>query len=421
MQAESPAAPHEPWTGRRVAAATLVALAVACGAALIYRSATAFVGLFIAIVVSASIRPAVDFLVCRGVPRWTSALVVQLVLLAFAVAFLLVVLPLFLEQSASVVARLPLIYDSGREALLEASSGALHRLVRHLPVVLPEAVPSTAGRPLDALSRLSSVSGLGRSLFLAAAVVALGFYWTVDGELALRTLLRLAPDTRRESLRTFLAEAQDKMGRYVWGQGIVCLFVGTLSFAAYATLGLPHALVLGLVAGVLDAIPLLGPILGMLPAAFIGFSVHPSLALWVLLSYLVIHFFETYVIAPRVMGKTVGVNPLVTLLSISAFGSLLGLTGVFLAIPIAAVLQLLLERLILRQKEPPKVEERARRGVGALRYESNQLLAEVQRLVHHDAGGVHEDPHELESTVESIARDLDRIIGATAASWEAKP
>lgn len=404
-----------PWTARRVVTATILALAIACGAALLYRSATAFVGLFIAIVVSRSIRPAVDWLVRRGVPRWTSALAVHLALLAFVVAFLLVVLPLVVEQSGSIIARLPGFYESSRAYLLESSSGALGRLVRHLPAALPKAVPSTAGRPLDALSGLSSVAGLGRSLFLAAAVVALGFYWTVDGERTLQTLLRLAPDASRERYRAFFVAAQDKMGRYVWGQGIVCLTVGTLSLGAYAAIGLPHALVLGLIAGVLDAVPLIGPILGTVPAIFIALSIRPSLALWVLLTYVLIHLFETNVLAPRVMGKTVGVNPLVTLLSISAFGSLLGLAGLFLAIPLAAVLQLILERFIVRQRALPPAEESGEGSAGGLRSQANELLADVRRLVHHDAGGVHEDPLELESAVESIAGDLDRILAETAA------
>ena len=414
-----PTSRRMPWTARRVVTATLVVLAIACAAALLYRSATAFVGLFIAIVVSCSIRPAVDWLVRRGLSRWSSALVVHLVLLALVIAFLLGALPLVIEQSASILGRLPGFYESSRQYLLAASSGALGRLVRHLPMALPAEVPSTAGRPLDALSGLSSVAGLGRSLFLAAAVVALGFYWTVDGEDTLKTLLRLAPDQRRERYRAFLDAAQDKMGRYVWSQGIVCLTVGTLSLAAYAAIGLPHALVLGLIAGVLDAVPLIGPILGTVPAVFIALSVRPSLALWVLLTYAVIHLFETNVLAPRVMGKTVGVNPLVTLLSISAFGSLLGLAGLFLAIPIAAILQLILERFIVRQRAQPPAEEGTPGAAGLLRAQANQLAADVRRLVHHDAGGVHEDPLELESAVESIAGDLDRILAETEALREA--
>ena len=399
--------------------ATILVLAIACGAALLYRSATAFVGLFIAIVVSRSIRPAVDFLVRRGLSRWSSALAVHLALLALVVAFLLLVLPLVIEQSASILARLPGFYQSARKVLLESTSGVVGRLVRHLPATLPAEVPSTAGRPLDTISGLNSVAGLGRSLFLAAAVVALGFYWTVDGEGTLQALLRLAPDASRERYRVFLDSAQDKMGRYVWSQGIVCLTIGALSFSAYATIGLPHALVLGLIAGVLDAVPLIGPILGTVPAVFVALSIRPSLALWVLLIYVVIHLFETNVLAPRVMGKTVGVNPLVTLLSISAFGSLLGLAGLFLAIPIAAVLQLILERFIVRQRARPPAEEAVEGSAGILRTQANALVADVRRLVHHDAGGVHEDPLELESSVESIARDLDRILAEAAALREA--
>ena len=119
-----------------------------------------------------------------------------------------------------------------------------------------------------------------------------------------------------------------------------------MALVAYLLIGLPNALVLALVAGVLEAVPLLGPLLGAIPAAVIALSIAPSKLIWVVVATVVIQQLENAVLVPRVMRKAVGVNPFVSLLAMFALSSLFGIAGALMAIPIAAMVQLLLDRFV---------------------------------------------------------------------------
>jgi predicted PurR-regulated permease PerM len=100
-----------------------------------------------------------------------------------------------------------------------------------------------------------------------------------------------------------------------------------LAFVAYSLIGLPNALLLALFAGLLEAVPVIGPFLGAVPAIIVGLSVSPVTALWVILATGIIQQLENSLLVPRVMNRTIGVRPLVTLLALLAFGSLFGIWG----------------------------------------------------------------------------------------------
>lgn len=144
---------------------------------------------------------------------------------------------------------------------------------------------------------------------------------------------------------------ETKVGFYVAGQGVLCLVIGFLSLIAYLIIGIPDPIVLALVAGILEAVPIIGPILGAVPAALIALSVDPSKLIWVIAASLVIQQLENSFLVPRIMRKAVGVNPFVTLLSFFMFSSAFGIAGSLMAIPIAAILQILLNRFVFYPTE----------------------------------------------------------------------
>src|SRR5262245_18883836 len=152
----------------------------------------------------------------------------------------------------------------------------------------------------------------------------------------MRALVLFAPFDRRRSIRGFLTEVERTVGSYLRGQTLVCLVVGLLAFVIYRLMGLPHAGVVGVVYAIREALPVVGPIIGTVFAAMVAASVGPSLVFGVVLAAIFLQLFENYVLVPRVMVRTVGTSPLVTLLPITAFASVLGIAGAILAIPLAA-------------------------------------------------------------------------------------
>jgi predicted PurR-regulated permease PerM len=367
--------PH--WTARRVILATITVLAIACAFWLLYQFRTVWVTLFVAIVLASSLKPLVDGLTRKGMAPTAAALGVHVALLALAVGFVVLVLPMVLDQLPPIAQKLNGLYQGMREHLLASPSRMAVGLARYLPPTLSFA---TGGGPTSVAQSFHTLALLLRGISLAIAVPVLGFYWTVDGERAVRTLLLVAPVKRRQGARAFVAAAEQKMGAYMRGQALVCAFVGMMALPAYLVIGLPHAFVLALMAGVLELVPYLGSILAAGMAVLIALTASPLAALWVLIALVAINLIQSYVIAPRVMHGAVGVSPFARLLAITAFGFVGGIPGAFVAIPAAAILQLLFEGFARHRNAEATAKPEEDDRLSLLRREAQQIASELRQL-----------------------------------------
>ena len=134
------------------------------------------------------------------------------------------------------------------------------------------------------------------------------------------------------------------------GQIIVCLFVGLL-FTEVLPLGIPYALFIGFLAGLFDIIPYFGPVLGFLPAAALALAKSPLTVLWVLLVFVTANQLENAVISPKLIGDRVGLHTLVVIFAVFAGGDLMGIFGMLLAIPVAAIIRVILA--FFSRRPPP--------------------------------------------------------------------
>jgi predicted PurR-regulated permease PerM len=237
----------------------------------------------------------------------------------------------------------------------------------------------------------------------------LGFYWTLESERIIRNLLLWAPRNRREQIREFVSEAEEKVGRFILGQGALCLVIGVMAYIAYLIIGLPYALILALLAGIMEAVPVIGPALGAIPALMVALTYDPTKTLWVVLATIIIQGLENYLLVPRVMKKSVGINSIVVILSLAAFTSLLGLAGAILAIPIAAIVQLFINRFMVT-KDGSEIESLEGRGhVSLLRYETQNLTRDIRNQLRENENlGISSE--EFVENLESIAHNLDRVL-----------
>jgi predicted PurR-regulated permease PerM len=226
----------------------------------------------------------------------------------------------------------------------------------------------------------------------------------------------LAPKENRQSISGLISAMESKVGSYVAGQSILCLIIGAISLVVYLVIGLPNALVLALIAGIFEAVPLVGPIIGAIPAGIIALSIEPSKVIWVIVATLVIQQMEASLLVPRVMRKAVGVNPFISLLSIFSFSSLFGVPGAILAIPIAAILQILLDHYVFH---PPVTELEAsteRDFASRLRYDAQDLAQDLRKQARLTKGGpaarVKQIDHVMDE-IEAITTDLDALLAKT--------
>jgi hypothetical protein len=214
---------------------------------------------------------------------------------------------------------------------------------------------------------------------------------------------------------------ETKVGAYIAGQGVLMLVVGMMALAAYWLIGLPYVLVLGLVAGVMEAVPLVGPLLGAIPAGMVALSLGHEKLVWVIVATIDIQQLENSILVPRVMRRAVGVNPFVSLLALFAFSSLLGIPGALMAIPMAAIIQILLNRFVFDtgaiEPEPMTGRDYASR----LRYEAQDLAQDLRKQARLAKGGSDQVIKEMDQVmdeIEAITTGLDTLLSQAGHSGE---
>ncbi len=293
------------WNGRRMLLANLVVLGVVVCFALLFRFAAALFILFVGVSLGMAVKPGVEWLRRRGLPRWAGALAVYAALGGMWAGVLTLAVPVVAEQTATLVARAPHHFERLRTELLSSESHTLQRIAWYLP-----SAAERSGTPaIDVKSVLDTGGAVGRNLFTIVAVLLLGFYWTLEGERRMRALVLFAPFDRRRAIRAFITEIERTVGAYLRGQSLVCLVIGLLAFVIYRLIGLPHAGIVGVVYAIGEAIPVVGPIIGTVVAAMVAGSVGPSLVLGVVVAAAFLQLFENYVLIPRVMVRVVGDEP----------------------------------------------------------------------------------------------------------------
>lgn len=202
----------------------------------------------------------------------------------------------------------------------------------------------------------SAAAGLLANLIL---VLVAGFYIALNPDLYRRGFVLLFTRRARPTVDETLTLIDKGLGRWLVGQLAAMLMVGVLTYAGLTMLGIPSALALAAIAGVLEFVPYVGPILSALPAIGLALSESPRLAIWVVVLYLAIQQLEGNLITPLVHRRTVSLPPAITLFAILAFGILFGTLGVLLATPLAVVGIIAVKHLWVREAlhEPVSLDE----------------------------------------------------------------
>jgi predicted PurR-regulated permease PerM len=401
------------WSARQVVLATLFVTAVTVVFWLLYRYRSILLLLFIAIVLGTAIRPVVDWLMRRGLPRTYALAIVYIGLFTAIVAFLLLLVPTLTQQSLELSVRLPEIYSQLRAFLLDANSRFIHNIAIRLPTRI-DLLMNASGEstdPFESVNRLFSTTGLiVKGLFSLIAMLLLAFFWVLESDRLSRSAYLLVPAQQRSSVQEIAAGIENKVGAFVRGQLILCLFIGGMAYIAYLIIGLPNAFALAVVAGVFEAVPVFGPALGAIPAFFVALTLDPIKAVGVVIALVVIQTAENYILVPRIMGKSLGVNPIVTLLSLAAFSSLFGLIGALLALPIAAIIQLFIDRFLLTPDAPEANPPPGRDYYSVLQMEAQALIQDVRKQVRVKDAPASNGVDEIEDEIEAIVIELDALL-----------
>jgi predicted PurR-regulated permease PerM len=304
----------------------------------------------LALFIAVGLDPAVTYLSRKVMPRWAAVSAVIVALLGVVGLFLALAIPVVVTQATHLADNLP-----GYMQHLQDHNSALGRLNSRYRVV-PNLQKMLSGGGGSGSSMTSGVMGVGKAVIGALTstvlVLTVAVYALADMLRIKRGLYHLAPRSRRSRMVVLTDEILSRVGGYVLGNLAISAvsFVGTWAWCL-AT-GVPYALLLALLVGLLDLVPIIGSTVGGIVVALVALTVSLPVAVATAAFYILYRFAEDYVLTPRIMGKTVDVPGLVTVVSTVIGGAVLGIVGALVAIPLAAGIKLLLHELA-----KPRLEE----------------------------------------------------------------
>jgi predicted PurR-regulated permease PerM len=333
-------------TARRAATVTLVAGGIVVAALALWKIKVVIALLFMGFIVAGAMRPGIERLQERArIPRGAGVLIHYVVLLGlFAVVLWLFV---------------PRAIDQVQQA---TSGGALHQQAKHSTGIKHDLLTGLDRR----LKRLPTGSQIvhpalevTKTAFEALVgvffVFAVAAYWIFERDRTIALVQSMVPRKHRRVTRDTWILIDQKLGAFVRGEIVLIIFVAILLSAAFFGLGLPYWLLIGCFAGVVEIVPVIGPLSAGALAVGVGLTQSWHMGVFAGLAVLLVRWLEDYAVIPKVLGHATGLSPLLVLFSVTAVGILLGGFYVLFAIPIAAVLATLVD-VIVRDVDPAEQE-----------------------------------------------------------------
>jgi len=339
-------------TAKRAAVATLVVIAIVAGALALWKLKIVLALIFFGITIAAAMRPGIDRMQQLHIPRGIGLLVHYVALFGLIALLLWVAVPRALSQVESALGTngLPTTASDLQQAARQ-SHGIKRKILHSLQDRL---------KHLPKASKLFQ-SGVSVGLKAFEILVAIFFtfataaYWIFERDRTIDFVASLLPRPRRKKLRDTWHLIDLKLGAFVRGECLLILLVGTALSLLFFAVGEPYWLLIGAFAGLVEIVPVIGPLAAGALAVGVGLTVSAYTALWAGLCVLGVRLAEDYLVVPRVLGDAVGLSPLLVLTSVTAVGILFGGFAVILAVPLAAVLATLVD-VIVRDRDPAAEE-----------------------------------------------------------------
>ena len=331
-------------TAQRAALSTLVVIAIVAVALALWQLKLVLALVFLAFILAAALRPGIDGLARAGIPRGFGLLIHYVVLIGLVALALWFVVPRAVDQVQSALGGTTQaqIHEQAKQ-----SKGIKHDILTAIDKRLRE-VPKASNLLHPAVEVTLKVFEVLIGIFFVLATAA---YWIFERERAVDFVASLLPRPRRKKLRDTWDLIDLKLGAFVRGQAVLIVLVGTVLSLAFWAIGEPYFILIGAFAGVVEIVPVIGPISAGALAVAVGATDSWHVALAAGICVLVVRLIEDYLIVPRVLGDAVGLSPLLVLVSVTAVGILFGGFAVVLAVPLVAVLVTVLD-VVVRDVDP---------------------------------------------------------------------
>lgn len=316
-------------------------LAIAAGLWFLWFTREIVIMVLIAILFAALIDPFADWFAKRKVPRALAVLIVYLLIVALVLLIGFWFVPIiggqFVQLFESISSSDGFLFQSLDRVQSFTAQYGLQENVRSALQGLQNSISSSIA------SIFTTVRGVFGGIAALFVILVLTFYMVVEEAAARRLFKNLAPEEYQPFLSQLFARMQNKVGAWLRAQMLLGLIIGAAVYIGLSLLGVHYALLLAILAGVLEFVPYIGPVMSIVPAIIISAAQSPMLAVFVLVLYLVIQQIENHLLVPKVMQRVTGLNPVVSIIALLLGIKLGGFVGAVLSIPIVAMASVALE------------------------------------------------------------------------------
>ena len=338
----------------------------------------------IAIIFAYIIDPIVNYLERKGVKRQFGVIIVYIsVILIFGV-LIVSVIPKTINEVSNLLTSLPAMVDT----LIKDVNNFLTEVFAKFNIELPEnfinvykesnpkvngnvETPQIVSDILDSMKKtinelivkmqgslmgslsniVSKLYGFLTSAFRLVLIIIFSFYFAVDKERFILKVKKTIPNKYRDDISYLTSNIDTALQQFIRGRMLLAIFVGVLTMLYLLILRVDFAIIIGLITCVADIIPYIGPFLGCAPAVLFAFMDSPMKALWVLILFVIVQWVENNILAPKLIGDSTGLNPLVILISIIIGGGIFGVWGMVISVPLTSIIFILVDFIKIKYND----------------------------------------------------------------------
>lgn len=314
--------------------------------------------IILSIILAYFLNPLVNYLQKKGLKRTVSTAIVYIGIVIILAILLVSFIPRTGKEIKNLGENLS-VYISNFNTFIDKIYAGYSNVLGDTPELLQsieKVIESNTQKLQDSIS--SGLTNLitGISGFLSKAVTLIlipiiTFYFLVDKNYFVKKLKEHIPEKYKDDIFTLSHQINDVMNQFIKGRLLMAIFVGTMTAIFLLIMDVQFAIVIGFITAIADIVPYIGPFLGFLPAVILAFFSSPLKALWVAIFFVVIQWVENNILAPKVLGQSIGLHPLTVLLALIIGGGIFGVLGMILAVPVTAIMMILVKFIINKYKE----------------------------------------------------------------------
>lgn len=280
-------------------------------------------------------------------PHTLAVALVMLAVLLLIVGILMLIIPQLITQVSKLLTSIPSFTSTLQDQVnhllnakwvkrldLNVSTGSLEKQISKY----------AKGFLLGTANGIGAVVGMLTSITITAITVpVMVFYMLNDGDKFLPSIKKFFQPSKADAIERLLKKMSKTIAQYINGQVIECLFIAVFTSIGYLIIGQPYALLLGIVAGITNVIPYVGPYLGIFPSLLVAITIGPWQMLWVVVIVIIVQQVDGNLVYPNIIGKTLKIHPLTIIIILLAAGNIAGIPGMILAIPFYAIVRTVIE------------------------------------------------------------------------------